>query len=139
MTKNKSTRPLSRHDYEVLARFRFLLRTFLTFSEAAARQAGLTPQQHQALLAICGCPGGAGCGVGDLARFLGIRHHSAVGLADRLVKAGLLRRKADPVDGRRVMLTLTTRASRSLAALSAIHRDELRRLSADLKPLLDRV
>lgn len=139
MTKNKKPRPLSQHDYEVLAHFRFLLRSFLAFSEAAARQAGLTPQQHQALLAVRGHPGGACCSVGDLAQFLGIRHHSAVGLADRLAKAGLLRRKADPRDGRRVTLALTARASRSLAALSAIHRDELRRLSADLKPLLDRV
>jgi DNA-binding MarR family transcriptional regulator len=131
--------PLSRHDYEVLARFRFLLRTFLTFSQVAARKVGLTPQQHQALLAIHGMPDAAGCSVGDLARFLGVRPNSAVGLANRLVKAGLLRREADPQDGRRVTLTLTVRAARLLAALSAIHRDELRRLSADLKPLLDRV
>ena len=139
MTKKKKITPLSRHDYEVLAHFRFLLRTFLAFSQTAARQAGLTPQQHQALLAIRGRPGPAGCSVGDLAAFLGIRHHSAVGLADRLVKAGLLRRKADPRDGRRVTLALTARAGRLLAALSAIHRDELRRLSSDLKPLLARV
>ena len=139
VTKKKSIAPLNRHDYEVLASFRFLLRSFLAFSQAAARQAGLTPQQHQALLAIRGRPGPAGCGVGDLAASLGIRHHSAVGLADRLVQAGLLRRKADPRDGRRVTLVLTARAVRVLAALSAIHRDELRRLSTALKPLLERV
>lgn len=139
MSKKTSNSPLSGRDYEALARFRFLLRTFLTFSQVAARKAGLTPQQHQALLAIRGMPDGAGCGVGDLARFLGIRPHSAVGLTNRLVKAGLLQREADPQDGRRATLALTRRGDRLLAALTAIHRAELRRLSADLKPLLDGV
>lgn len=139
MPKKISTAPLNRHDYEVLARFRFLLRTFLTFSQVAARKAGLTPQQHQALLAIHGMPDSAGRGVGDLACHLGVRPNSAVGLTNRLVKAGLLRREADPYDGRRVMLVLTARAEQLLATLSASHRDELRRLSADLRPLLDRV
>ncbi|MEO8894626.1 MAG: MarR family transcriptional regulator [Rhizomicrobium sp.] len=139
MSKKKSNALLNRQDYETLARFRFLLRTFLTFSQVAARKAGLTSQQHQALLGIRGMPNAAGCSVGDLAHFLGVRPNSAVGLTNRLVVAGLLLRKDDPQDGRRVTLALTARADRLLAALSATHRDELRRLSADMMPLLDRV
>jgi len=139
VSKKTSHTPLSGRDYETLARFRFLLRSFLTFSEAAARKAGLTPQQHQALLAIRGMPNAAVCGIGDLARFLGIRSNSAVGLTNRLAKAGLLRREVDPHDRRRATLALTRRGERMLAALSAIHRDELRRLSTHLKPLLDDV
>jgi DNA-binding MarR family transcriptional regulator len=136
MTKRQGSRPLAAKDYAVLARFRFLLRGFVAFSEEAARAAGLTPQQHQALLAIRGFSTPQGFAVGDLAHRLQIRHHSAVGLADRLEEAGLLKRKSDPEDGRRVRLELTAKAERLLARLTAIHRDELRRLSKDLKPLL---
>lgn len=136
MTKQQGSRPLAAKDYAVLARFRFLLRGFVAFSEEAARAAGLTPQHHQALLAIRGFPAPRGFAVGDLAHRLQIRHHSAVGLADRLEEAGLLKRKPDPADRRRVRLELTPKAERLLARLSAIHRDELRRLSKDLKPLL---
>jgi DNA-binding MarR family transcriptional regulator len=136
MTKRQGSRPLAAKDYAALARFRFLLRGFVAFSEEAARAAGLTPQQHQALLAIRGFAAPQGFAIGDLAHRLQIRHHSAVGLADRLEEAGLLKRKPDPEDGRRVRLDLTPKAQRLLARLTAIHRDELRRLSDDLKPLL---
>src|SRR5579859_1886698 len=79
---------LSKADYEALAEFRWSLRHFLGFSEAAARAAGITPQQHQALLAIKGFPGRDKVSVGELAERLQIEHHSAVGLADRLVRRG---------------------------------------------------
>ena len=67
-------------DYAALAQFRYQLRTFLAFSEAAAQRAGLTPQQHQALLAIKGFSGREAASVGDIARFLLVRHHTAVEL-----------------------------------------------------------
>lgn len=136
MTKRQDSGPLAARDYAVLARFRLLLRGFVAFSEEAARLAGLTPQQHQALLAIKGLSSPNGFTIGDLAACLHVRHHSAVGLADRLVTGGLLRRRPDPADRRRVQLLLTPRAEHLLAKLSAIHRDELRRLSKELKPLL---
>ena len=123
-------------DYRLLAEFRRLIARFLAFSEAAAREAGLSPRQHQALLAIKGHPRGAGVTVGDLAERLAVRHHSAVGLADRLAAGGYLARRADPEDGRRMLLSLTARGERTLAGLSAIHREELRRISALLKPVL---
>jgi DNA-binding MarR family transcriptional regulator len=130
---------LEQGDYETLAQFRHLLARFLAFSEDAARDAGLSTRQHQALLAIKGYPGGAAVTVGDLAGRLVIRHHSAVGLANRLEASGYLKRSADAADRRRIILTLTKKGERALAGLSAAHRDELRRLTPMLKPLLARM
>lgn len=100
-------------DYEALARFRYRLRSFLAFSENAARKAGLTPQQHQALLGIKGFVHPGPATVGDIARFLLIRHHSAVELMNRMAKLGLISRVSDPTDARRVQLKLTKKGSRS--------------------------
>ncbi|MGY3405960.1 DNA-binding MarR family transcriptional regulator [Bradyrhizobium sp. GM5.1] len=83
-------------DYGALAQFRYQLRTFLAFSEAAAQSAGLTPQQHQALLAIKGLAAPDGASVGDIARFLLIRHHTAVELVDRMAKLKLIGRESRP-------------------------------------------
>ena len=130
---------LAPHDYEVLAEFRYLLMRFAAFSEQAARAAGLAPRQHQALLAIKGFPGGAEVTIGDLAQRLGIRHHSSVGLVDRLVSAGYLVRGGDPRDRRRTLLSLTATGEKALAQLSAAHRSELRRVAPLLKSLLGRL
>ena len=118
------------------------LRQFLVFSERAARGAGLTPGQHQALLAIKGFPQGdegEGISVGALAERMQIRHHSAVGLVDRLARRGLVRRDRSPRDARRVLLGLTMSGERLLAQLSGTHREELRRLRPHLTGLLERL
>jgi DNA-binding MarR family transcriptional regulator len=130
---------LVRHDYEILAEFRYLLRRFAAFSEQAARASGLAPRQHQALLAIKGYPGGRRASIGDLAERLGIRHHSTVGLVDRLVSRGYLLRREDRGDRRRTFLSLTATGERALARLSAAHRQELRRVAPLLKSLLSRL
>lgn len=127
---------LTARDYRTLAEFRYLLRRFLAFSEAAAQAAGLTPRQHQALLAIKGFGSEAPVAIQDLAERLGIRHHSAVELVDRLAEAGLLDRRPDPADRRKVRLVPTEAAERHLAALSAAHLDELRRLRPALIGIL---
>jgi DNA-binding MarR family transcriptional regulator len=127
---------LTARDYSALAQFRHALRQFLAFSEEAAAQAGLTPAQHQALLAIKGMPAEGQVSVGDLAQWLGVRHHSCVGLVERLVALGLIAKQADPADRRRVFLQLTAKAERKLAALSAAHRDELRRRAGAMGQLL---
>ncbi len=127
---------LTARDYRALAGFRHALRQFLAFSEEAAARAGLTPAQHQALLAIKGMPAGGEVSVGDLAQWLGVRHHSCVGLVERLVALGLIAKQADPADRRRVFLQLTAKAQRKLAALSGVHRDELRRRAGALGALL---
>jgi DNA-binding MarR family transcriptional regulator len=130
---------LSRQEYEALAEFRHVLMRFLAFSGQAAQAAGLTPRQHQALLAIKGYPGRGRASIGDLAERLGIRHHSAVGLVDRLVSCGYLSRHADRDDRRRTLLSLTAAGERVLAGLSAAHRQELRRVAPLLNSLLSRL
>jgi DNA-binding MarR family transcriptional regulator len=126
-------------DYRALAEFRYLLRQFLAFSEAAAKAAGLTPRQHQALLAIKGFPPDRPVSIHDLAARIGIRHHSAVELVDRLVQGGTLTREPDPCDRRRVRLVLTPAAEQRLRALSATHLEELRRLRPALLKIMDMV
>jgi DNA-binding MarR family transcriptional regulator len=127
---------LNAEDYALLAEFRRLLREFLVFSEERAAEVGLAPQQHQALLAIKGHQVGAPPTVGDLAGRLAIRHNSAVGLVNRLVRAGYAIRRGDPADKRRVTLALTRKGEAVLKQLTVAHRIELRRLAPLLKPLL---
>jgi DNA-binding MarR family transcriptional regulator len=129
----------SQQEYRMLSEFRYLIRHFLAFSETAARKSGLTPRQHQALLAIKGFPSEDDPTVGDLAERLRIRHHSAVELADRLVKAGLVLRSHDAGDRRRVRLSLTPSAENRLAGLSAIHLEELHRLRPALLQIIEQV
>lgn len=123
-------------DYAALAQFRYQLRTFLAFSEAAAQRAGLTPQQHQALLAIKGFGGREAASVGDIARYLLIRHHTAVELVDRMVKLKLIGRETDPRDARRVLIRLTAKGEQKLRSLSRIHLDELRAAAPALGKIL---
>ncbi|MGN1290236.1 MAG: MarR family winged helix-turn-helix transcriptional regulator [Bradyrhizobium sp.] len=128
----------SQADYEALSQFRYLIRRFLEFSQDAAKAEGLTPRQHQALLAIRGYPGGGPVTIGDLAERLRLRHHTTVELVDRLAEAGLVERVLDPADQRRVLLKLTGLAADHLAELSAVHLDELSRIEPLLKQVLSR-
>ena len=130
-----SRRP-GKGDYEILASFRYALRQFLRFSEESARCLGLEPQQHQALLAIKGYPGRSRITIGELAERLQVRHHSAVGLANRLMAKGLLFREAAPEDRRQVYIMLTPRGDSLLEQLAASHKRELRRLTPQLNELL---
>lgn len=117
---------LSLSDYHALAAFRFQIRRFLHFSEAAAKDEGLEPQQHQMLLAIRALDRGGGPTVGELAGHLLIQHHSAVGLVDRLAGRGLVERLRGGEDRRQVRVRLTLEAANKLRRLSAQHRAELR-------------
>jgi len=128
----------SQADYEALSQFRYLIRCFLEFSQEAAKAEGLTPRQHQALLAIRGYPGGGPVEIGDLAERLRLRHHTTVELVDRLSEARLVERVLDPNDQRRVLLKLTDLAAEHLAKLSAAHLDELSRIEPLLKQVLSR-
>ena len=125
--------PLTATDYENLLAFRTSLRKFLSWSENRARDAGLTPAQHQLLLAVKGHPGDQPPAVGDLADYLLLRHHSTVELIDRAEAAGLVQRWRDEDDGRVIRIRLTTEGERRLGQLSAAHFNELRRLA----PVLD--
>jgi DNA-binding MarR family transcriptional regulator len=116
---------LEDEDYRALAKFRFQIRSFLHFSEEATRSEGLEPQQHQLLLATRASADLSGPTIGELAEQLRIRHHSAVGLADRLVQRGLVERVRDGDDRRQVRIRLTPAGENILARLSSVHRTEL--------------
>jgi DNA-binding MarR family transcriptional regulator len=131
-TISKSTRLLGDADYRQLADFRYAIRVFLEFSEQAARGAGLTPQQHQALLAIRGMSNKTGASVSMIAERLRIRHHSAVELVNRLAAAKLVIRTQDVNDQRRVLVTLMPKAEMILQSLSTTHVAELRKLKSTL-------
>ena len=132
-----TNRSLHQSDYQRLAEFRYHLRGFLKFSERAASQMGLRPQQHQALLAIKGAPG-EHVTIGILAERLGIRHNSTVELIDRLIMNGLVKRRQNPRDRREVLIDLTDRAERILTKLTLAHRNEVRKLAPLLIGLLAR-
>lgn len=115
-----------------LADFRYVLRRFVQFSEQAAENAGLTPQQHQLLLQIAGAAPDAATTIGYLAQRLALKHNSLVELATRSEEAGLLLRKPDPLDRRVVVLHLTPAGSRVLHELSEDHERELHELAPRL-------
>jgi DNA-binding MarR family transcriptional regulator len=119
---------ISKDDYEALFAFRYALRRFLRFSEHGARAAGLTPQQHQLLLAVKGQPGRDWASISDLADALQIRHHAAVEMVDRCERAQLARRAPHPGDRRQVRVMLTEKGEAILARLSARNLRELRTL-----------
>ena len=125
-------------DYAALAEFRFALRQFQMFSEKKAAEAGLKPQQHQALLAIRAAdPDDAT--VGYVAERLIVKPHTASELIDRLEAIGLIRREAAQSDRRRALLRLTLRANDILSDLSSVHREEIRRLQPSLVEHLTRL
>jgi DNA-binding MarR family transcriptional regulator len=123
--------PLTDVEFADLLRFRDALRRFQRWSEDQARAAGLTPAQHQLLLAIRGHVGDPT--IGDIAAHLLLRHHSAVELADRAEHSGLVRRTADDEDHRVIRLVLTRKGEQRLASLAALHLAELHRLQDGLK------
>jgi len=128
--------PVTDADYQALARFRRALRSFLYFSEQAAKDAGLTPSQHQLMLAIRGAETGQAPTIGEVAGWMKLRHHSTVELIDRAEAAGLVQRIQDSEDQRRQRLVLTKEGEAKLAALSTLHREELRRFREEgLVPL----
>ena len=130
-----SGKVLNDKDYSELADFRYALRRFLAFSEARAAEAGLTPQQHQALLAIRGAPAGSAT-VGYVAERLVLKPHSATGLIDRLEALGLVTRSTTQQDRRRAVLSLGSRAEDILASLSEVHWQEIERLKPVLQHML---
>jgi len=131
----RDVRQLTREDYENLLAFRASLRRFLHWSETKAREAGLTPAQHQLLLAIKGHRGVQGPAVGDLAGYLLLRHHSTVELVNRAEAARLVERAGDDIDSRVTRVRLTAEGEQRLSQLTPAHLDELENLA----PVLDQL
>src|SRR5579863_9830359 len=100
---------LAADDYARLLDLRTALRHFERWSEQQAKAAGLTAAQHQLLLAVRGHADTRGPTIGEVADYLLLRHHSAVGLIDRADTAGLVTRIRDPDDHRVVRLRLTSK------------------------------
>ena len=111
-----------------LAQFRYALRKFLRFSENAARQCGVTPQQHQLMLGVAGFTGRRSATVSELAEFLQERPHSVVGLIERAAQHGLVRRMQDKTDRRVVNVSVTATGNRLLSRLTRLHEEEARRI-----------
>jgi DNA-binding MarR family transcriptional regulator len=130
---------LGKSDYERLAAFRYTLRRFLSFSEAAAREIGLASQQYQALLTVKGFPGREAITVNELAQRLLIKHNSAVGLVNRLEAEGLVQRQSAIGDRRKVDILLTPKGTLAFERLAATHHAELARIGPELRDFLEYV
>ncbi|MGH9065703.1 MAG: MarR family winged helix-turn-helix transcriptional regulator [Acidimicrobiales bacterium] len=126
---------LSDADYRRLLTLRTGLRRFQRWSERQAGRAGLTPAQHQLLLAIRGHHDPRGPTIGDLAAHLLLRSHSVVGLVDRADARGLVVRHGQAEDHRVVRVRLSAAGERCLETLSSLHLEELSRLAPELQPL----
>jgi DNA-binding MarR family transcriptional regulator len=127
-----TARTLTDRDYQHLLRFRTELRRFLNWSEERAQAEGLTPAQHQLLLAVRGSSDPHGATIKEVADALFLRHPTATELVDRAEAGGLLRRARDEDDHRVVRLHITRSGAGKLARLSRQHLDELARLRAGI-------
>jgi DNA-binding MarR family transcriptional regulator len=127
--------PFDQSDFEHLLELRTGLRRFLRWSEDQAKAAGLTAAKHQLLLAIRGHPDPAGPTIGDIADYLVLRHHSAVGLVDRAAKDGLVMRSPDRASKSVVRVTLTPTGTRKLDALAQTHLEEIAHLAPTMRTL----
>lgn len=120
--------PLTKSDFEALARFRIGIRRYLRFSEDIVRAMGLTPQHYQLLLVLKGFPGRDWALIWELADRLQLRHHSVGELVNRAQQQGLVVRVPDPDDARAVRIVLTEAGEEILGQLASLHRDQLRRM-----------
>jgi DNA-binding MarR family transcriptional regulator len=124
---------------ETLAEFRYQLRRFLLFSESAALDAGLQPQQHQLLLQVVGAPENTAVTTSYAAERLGLKHNSTVELVDRSEREGLLERTADMNDKRRAILRVTRKGRLVLGRLAGDHAKELIELAPRLTKALKHI
>lgn len=132
-----STNPLTKTDFEELARFRFGIRRYLRFSEETVRKQGVTSQQYQLMLALKGYPGKDWATIQELADRLQLRHHSVVELVNRATDHELVRRQADPDDARVARVVLTASGEELLEELSEMHRGELAVIAREFRLLTE--
>ena len=124
---------LQAEDYDALASFRYAMRKFLSFSrQALARDAELTPEQYEALLALKAFSGAIGLTIGELSERLQVKHHTAVSLVDKLEALRFVRRQRGTGDRRQVFVHLTAVGSRVLAKVAVVHRKEMRNRSGEM-------
>ena len=121
---------------QAMAELRYQIRLFLRFSENAARQAGIEPQQYQLLSAVKGLPHGLKPTIGVLAERMQLQPHSTVGLIDRLVERGFLLRLRAIDDRRQVLVKLTHDGEQFLQKLALHHLHELQSVGPKFKNVL---
>ena len=136
---SNSSKKTARERLQTLAEFRYALRQFLHFSEQAASEAGLHPQQHQLLLQIAGIPEGVAPTISYAAERLGLRHHTVVELSKRCEEQGLIRRTQNMHDRRYVELQVTAHGRELLRSLSEDHAHELYELAPRLITALTQI
>jgi DNA-binding MarR family transcriptional regulator len=136
MSRSNGPGVLADADYQRLLVFRSELREFLRWSEQTAHDAGLTPSLHQLLLVVRGHTAPSGPTIGDAARALHIRHHSAVELAQRAEHACLLTRDRDPLDHRQLRLRLTDHGHAQLESLTREYLPRIGALADTLEQIL---
>lgn len=122
-----------------LAEFRYQLRRFLSFSEMASEEAGISAQQYQLLQVIAAVPAGQECSISYIATRMIVRHHSAVELVDRAEKAGLVRRVADESDHRRALVEMTEKGGELVSHLVKQHLMEVETAGPELLRALERL
>jgi len=133
----RASRP-ERVDYWRLAQLRYYIRRFLRTREIAAQQAGVAPQQYLLLLQLKGLRG-IPATISTLAERLQLRHHSTVGLVDRLVQRGMVARTRDPRDRRGVVVELRPTGEKVLDRLARYSLQELRTEGPALLAVLRRL
>jgi DNA-binding MarR family transcriptional regulator len=133
VTMPRMTPRLLHDDYDALASFRYAMRKFLSFSKRAlAVEAGLTPEQYEALLALKAFPAATGLTIGQLSERLQVKHHTTVSLVDKLAGLSLVRRESGVADRRHVYVTLTAKGKRVLEKVAVLHREEMRARSPEM-------
>ena len=131
---------LRAEDYEILADLRYLGRKFLRFSKDLLRaEAGLNPEQYEALLAIKAYSLPKGLFISQLSERLQIRHHSAVNIVDRLVEQKLVTRATGETDRRQRHVQLTPKGEQLIQELAFVHFNELRNRSAEMIKAMERL
>ncbi len=123
----------------MLADFRCELRRFLHFSESAALEAGLHPQQYQLLLQVAGAPGSCAVTIAYAAERLALKHNSTVELVDRSEREGLLVRTVDAQDRRRTILRVTRKGRKVMDRLVEDHARELNERAPYLLKALEHI
>jgi DNA-binding MarR family transcriptional regulator len=125
MRKRAKLRPTFPAELTDLAEFRFRLRRFLSFSEAASEELGIAAQQYQMIQVIAAAPDDRAATISYIAERMLLRHNSAVELVDRAERAGLVLRIADESDHRRSVVQITAEAEAVLSKLVVRHLAEL--------------
>jgi DNA-binding MarR family transcriptional regulator len=136
MSSISSNESISKHDYELLANFRYQLRIFLRFSEEVTQEHGITPLQYLLLLQVKGFPGREWATIAELAERLQSHHHGVVALVSRCEKSGLLKRQQGRDDRRCVEIHLKPKGEDLLHQVASLHKNQLTELQQVLKALI---